>query len=45
MDGMQNVPNKVRQHILELEKENQILKEEEQKFVNVQHNVYIQQVI
>lgn len=35
MDGMQNVPNGVRQYILELEKKNQILKEENQKFSNV----------
>ena len=35
MDGMQNVPNGVRQYTLELDKKNQILKEENQKFSNV----------
>ena len=32
---MQNVPNGVRQYTLELDKKNQILKEENQKFSNV----------
>lgn len=32
MDEMQNVPNKIRQYIYDLEKENQILKEENEQF-------------
>jgi transposase len=35
MDGMQNVPNEVRQYIHDLEKENQVLKEENQQLRNV----------